>query len=124
MTKYFETLTETDRENLFAFMRQLDKEIERLEASHRQLSPSYGQVAVGAAHFDPWLRADTTREYLNALRKGSDPDDALAQALLYGRFCVAKHNKKRPKDINWQRWEDSAESHLQAIHRRTPKEEN
>ena len=117
--KYFESLKEDDREALFAHMRHLDKEAQRLEAEHRRLAPRHGEIAVGAAHFAPWLKSSVTQEYLSCLRKGQTPAQAEQEAVEYGKTCVKTHNEKR-KDINWKRWEESGTAHAETLHRRTP----
>jgi len=118
---YFDTLTETDRENLFSFMRQIDTEAQREEEKHRQLSPRHGAIAVGAAHFDPWIKAYAMQEYLRALRNGESPDDARDSALVEARYAVELHNRKRPKDVNWKRWTGTADHVIENLHRRTPR---
>jgi hypothetical protein len=120
MEKYFETLTDADRETLFGFMRTIDAEAQRQEAEHRRLSPGHGQVAVGAAAFDPWIKAYATQEYLRALRNGEEPDDARDSAQVEARYAVDRHNEKRPKDINWQRWNGTADSVVDRLRARTP----
>lgn len=118
--KYFETLSDSDRETLFAFMRTIDAEAMRLETEHRRLSPGHGEIGVGAAAFDPWIKSYATLEYLGALRTGQDPDDARDSAQVEARYAVSLHNKKRPKDIAWQRWTGTADNVVENLHRRTP----
>ncbi len=117
--KYFESLNEEDRETLFSHMRHIDQGAQRLEAEHRRLSPRYGQIAVGAGAFDPWLKSAVMQEYLSSLRKGQTPIQAKVKAIEYGRLCVQKHNEKR-KDINWQRWIDSGTALAEQLYRGTP----
>jgi len=117
--KYFEELDPVSREALFSYMRKLDKEAQRYESEHRRLSPRHGELSVGSAAFDPFLKSAVTDEYLSALRKGETPDEAEATAIDYGRLCVKKHNEKR-KDINWARWIDSGTAHAENLHRNTP----
>lgn len=119
--KYFETLSPDGRRALYTFMKFIDGEVDYCLEEHRRLSPRQGEVAVGAAHFDPWLRAAVTQVYLSGLRVGKTPNDARDGAIKHGWLCVKKHNEKRPKDINWQRWEDSGKAVAENLHRDTPK---
>ncbi len=115
--KYFESLSSTAREEFFTKMRNLDQEMTRHEEEHRRLSPRHDEIAVGSAHFDPFLKSYASWEYLTALRKGHAPGKALEIAEAKAREAVQKHNSKR-KDINWARDENSAEAYLFRIRRR------
>ena len=118
---YLNSLSDADREELFAFMRTVDQEAEKFLEEHKKLCPPPLHIAVGAAHFDPWLKAAVTWEYFSRLRNGLTPAESREDAIKYGRECVRIHNQKRPKDVNWQRWEDSAAWWVDNIYKRTPK---
>jgi 2'-5' RNA ligase/predicted ABC-type ATPase/GNAT superfamily N-acetyltransferase len=114
---YYSALEEKPREALFAVMRKLDTEAERLENVARKNQGPFGTIPVGAAHFDDMLRSLAPGEYVRGLRKGMDPSEALASAKAEMRAAVEKHNKNRPKDINWKRDINSGQDRLLAIHR-------
>lgn len=63
--RYLNSLSNADREELFAFMRTIDREAEKFLEEHKKLCPPPFYVAAGAAHFDPWLKAAVTQEYLS-----------------------------------------------------------
>jgi hypothetical protein len=118
---YHEGLSFGDREELFEFMRKLGSERCRYESEARKLCPRFGEIAVGSAHFDPFVRQAVIEEFLSQLRKGATPEEARDRTIEYGRKCVAVHNAKRPKDINWARWSDTATDFVERLHRRCPK---
>lgn len=118
MNNYYQCLHEDDREALFLFMRTIDAEVDRNLTEHRQLSPPYGQIAAGAAHFDPFLRAAVTQDYLGCLRSGKTPEEAEQYAIEHGQLCVKKHNEKRPKDSTWLRCKDSGQAIANSLQRR------
>lgn len=114
---YYETLNERKREALFAWMRMTDTIAREYETKARSLEAPYGTVPVGAGAFDAWIRGSTAQEYLSVLRRGGTPDDAWKAAKQYAHLCVGKHNAKRPKDVNWQRWEGTAGAFIDDLHR-------
>lgn len=118
---YLNSLSDADREELFAFMRTIDQEAEKFMAEHRRLCPPPLGIAVGAAHFDPWLKVVVIWDYCSRLRNGLTPTHSREGAIAYGRECVRTHNQRRPRDINWQRWEDSTTWWVDNIYERTPK---
>ena len=117
--EYFKTLSETDRQRLFEYMRLLDSQADLLEAEHRRLCPKPGEVAVGAAFFDPWLKAEARRAYILHPRLGKTPDAAEKEAIEWCRLCVRRHNEKS-KDVNWARCEDSATALVEKLRKDTP----
>jgi len=116
---YFDTLSDCDLEALFAFMRQIDVEAQRLESEHRRLSPLHGQIPVGAAHFDPWVRYYAAITYVISLNRGNTPEAAAQIARSESRDAVRIHNSRRPKDHDWQRDLDTASTYIDRLLRRT-----
>lgn len=114
---WYLSLTSAQREALFEWMRRTaDRALKDAEHA-RSLEAPLGEIAVGAGAFDPFLRAEGAQEYLSALRRGRDPDEALEEAKQWGSSAVAVHNAKRPKDATWQRWEGSGSDALEGLRR-------
>jgi hypothetical protein len=105
------TLDEESREQLFAAMRKLDAENQKLHERHRKLQPPSGTIGVGAADFDVWIQAYSIDEYLMALRAGKTPQEALKHAHDHRRLAIEKHNQKRT-DYTWKRAESHGEEFL------------
>lgn len=114
---WYSSLYDSTRELLWGWMRATDAQAIAQERASRQLAAPYGAIAVGPGAFDPFVKAATAQEYLSALRRGSNPVQALEAAKAHGRLCVAKHNSQRPNDIHWQRWEGTADAGLEHLHR-------
>lgn len=119
--KYFETLSEADREALFAHMRAIDDESVRHHYEFLRLQPRHGEIAVGAGHFDVWLKYELAQEVLRQLRSGLEPVAAGEAAKFYGRECVRIHNAKRARDINWQRDLDTGSAYIDRLVARIPR---
>lgn len=117
MNPWFETLANHEQEKLFAWMRKIGDCAMREEQRARELSPPPGCIAVGAGAFDHFVRGASMHAFLAALRQGKNPVGALETAKDYARVCVEKHNAKRLLDVNWQRWEGTADAMLEELHR-------
>lgn len=108
---YFDTLSEGNRERLFAEMRRMDRAAMDFEAVHRRLSPPAGTIPVGAAHFDSWIRGYALQCFVAGLRKGLSPADARRQANVHRMDAVWRHNARR-NDVNWRRSDIAGEEVL------------
>ena len=116
LTGWLASLDDAKREQVFAWMRATgEKSLKEMERSRFLLSG--GGIPVGAAGFDHFLTGNTVDEYLSALRNGFDPATALTRAKDMGRICVQKHNAQRKRDVCWQRYEASADTGLEHLHR-------
>ena len=115
---FFATLPEDARETLFAYMRELDQQAERLEAQSRDLMGPAGTVPAGAAFFDPFIQSLARSAYVRALRRGRTPDAALELTRKELRDAVQQHNAKRPKDVAWPRDKDFGSDTAMTVHRR------
>ena len=110
-------LSKEKQEKLFVWMRaQWDKAAAH-ERRAQSLSPRGGAIAVGAAHWDAWIQGEAIHEFLRRLREGDTPKQALKNAKEWAHGAVAAHNAKRPKDVNWKRWEGTADGGLETLHR-------
>jgi hypothetical protein len=72
-------------------------------AKYRAASQGGQGIPVGAAGFDDLMQAEVRRDFLEAIRTGSTPEDAADIAKERAESYVAKHNAQRPGDIHWQR---------------------
>jgi hypothetical protein len=115
---WYKTIDDTKREKIFAIMRQADETTERLYGEGRRLMAPSGSVSVGAGAFDPFIKAEAASNYLSGLRKGMAPAQAEAYALAETQKAVEIHNSRRPKDINWKRWEGTGSEVIANLHRR------
>lgn len=109
MTAMWETLAESKREKLFAIMRTLGDEADRYFEKGRE---RYDMVPVGAALFDETLRGAVRLELVSALRTAPDLGVAAVRAGDAVRVWVCKHNERRPRDVNWQRWSEAGQDML------------
>ena len=103
MARWHETLDEAARESLFGIMRSMDLDSLKDEKRYRELSPRFGEIAVGARHFDPWIRFYAAQEFLAALRTGSSVAEARDITRREARLAIKSHNANTPNDIHWQR---------------------
>jgi hypothetical protein len=89
----------------------LDKLINRHEAQARKDEGGRG-IAVGAENANYRWGADAVREFRTRVRQGMDPEKAAEEVKALARTWIEKHNARRPKDINWKRWEGAADSFI------------
>lgn len=106
-----------ENERLFSEMRKMDAESRRLMEVHRSLCAPAGMIEVGAAHMDPFFKANAILEFLSALRSGNTLEESLEHALLRSRDAIKKHNSRR-QDTNWGRSPDQQDSYLYDLYRR------
>jgi len=114
---YYKALNKESREKLFSWMRKTHIIAQAYDKQARSLEAPQGYIAVGAGAFDQFIRAATSQEYLSVLRRGGTPDEAWKSSKKLACLCVEKHNAKRPKDVNWQRWEGTADAFIDDLHR-------
>ncbi len=107
---WLDTLDEPTRETTFEAMRKLQGEVDKYHEDARKSEGPSGTIAVGSAAFDPFLRADSIATVLREVNRGKTPEEAGEIAKADARKAIEKHNAKRPKDINWARWEGSADA--------------
>jgi len=105
MINWLDSLDDLSRVVVFAEMRRLDNSMTSQYRKASQLAPTFGSVGVGAADFDPLIRAEAIRVFLSEIRRGGDPANAAILAKSEIRLFISKHNNKRPRDINWKRWD-------------------
>lgn len=108
-------LPETERQQVLGYMRVLRGESEDCLARARKLMPRHGEIAAGAAGFGDWIRGESIAVLLGALNKGYSPLCAAADAKMFSRDAIKLHNQKRPKDVNWQRWDQGEWARLDRI---------
>ena len=111
---WLESLTEPKRQAVFAEMRLIRAESSSLYKKAQDLGPRGGQISVGAADYDEFIRADSDANILASLSKGKTPDEAGQDAKMAARESVLRHNRQR-KDSTWQRWEGTADSSIDEI---------
>lgn len=80
----------------------------RLAAARRLIAP-HGTIAVGGADFDEFVRGEALATLLGALSDGYYPSLAAVAAKMFARDAVRLHNAKRPRDVNWQRYDGTAD---------------
>jgi len=95
---WYKTLTQQNREVLFGEMRKIDKIIEKLRQKYMELSPKYGEIAVGGAHMDSFFEMVEYEGFLRGLRKGNDPSFSLKLGLKDRQAAIIKWNRQR----EWQ----------------------
>jgi hypothetical protein len=92
-------------------LKVIDAAIRRYDERSRPYEGGQG-IAVGAENANDRIAADALMSMKRAVRDGKDLDEALKIAITDAHEMVRNHNRKRPKDINWQRWEGTADSIL------------
>ena len=108
---WMKSLPEENRENLFAEMRRRGEQAEIHQQRGDQLSPRKGEVAVGGAHFDEFLKASAIWAVLRGIRNGRAPEDAGDVAKTEVRGSVINWNRQHGRDYATHR-SASAESGL------------
>jgi len=90
---------------------ELAKLIERYETQARKDEGGAG-IAVGAENINYRWAADALRHMRDRMRAGDSVEEAADSAKSKAREWIDKHNKRRPKDVNWARSETSADSYI------------
>jgi hypothetical protein len=70
-------------------------------------------IPVGAERIEYRWREAAMYDILDALKQGKTLDEARDIAKEKAKSLILEHNKRRPKDINWQRWEGSTDSTIE-----------
>lgn len=90
----------------------------------RAANSSYGRrteggcgLHVGCDGIEYRIRADTLQQLKNLVGGGMPLDLACEHAKAYARSLIKSHNYRRPKDLNWQRWEGTADTAVENIQR-------
>jgi len=117
MNNWLNSLTDLSRDNVFTEMRRFDNIMTLQYWKSSKLAPPFGSIGVGAADFDPLIRAESIRVFLSGIRGGQDPSNANVLTKSEVRLYILKHNNKRPKDINWQRWEGMEDANIENMTR-------
>jgi len=87
----------------------IGKTIDRFDAQARKDEGGSG-IAVGAANIEYRWKADALRDFRKRVNAGESPESAAEAVKKTARTWIEKHNARRPKDINWKRWEGSADA--------------
>ncbi len=116
-TGWLYKLAPEENDAVLASMRKLRSEADANLEESNKVAPKHGETAVGSAAFDPFLKSEATADFLRGLSRGQTPAEAAEYAKAEARKTIANHNAKRPKDVNWARWEGSADSHIDTITR-------
>ena len=61
------SLSVEQRHRAFSEMRRIDTESDKLEQESRKLAPRYGEIAVGAGAFDPFVRSYGLQSFLDEI---------------------------------------------------------
>jgi len=72
-------------------------------------------LAVGCEGIEYRWKADLIRMVVSKILEGGDLAEIEKEAKETALDWVAKHNARRPKDMNWQRWEGSAFSAIESV---------
>jgi len=99
---FYDGLPADCKEALFSYMRKLGEDELEYERRARSRQARYGEIAVGAADFDEFVKAEAIRGFLSALRRGQTVDQARDHARAEVRNAIGIHNSKR-RDSTWQR---------------------
>lgn len=105
-------------EAVFATMREIGTDAERLMERSRKLTPPYGTVAFGGGHMDYFLPANALDEFLRAVRRGYLPDTAALLAKAASVEAVRKWNRHRGDDVHTHRHEGHCDHVLDAAARK------
>lgn len=108
---WLDSLTNEQRELVFAWMREKGDVAQALVDRGKELQGPSGSIPVGSAWFDVWIEGAVIEEFLRQLRKGRSPTDAVHCAQQHARSWVATHNKRRT-DVEWRRDETTAYHHI------------
>lgn len=109
-------LKEPENAQVLAFMRKLRSKSDRYLERARKLMPQHCEVAIGAGEFDEWIIGESIAVLLGALSRGYIPLAAATIAKNFSREATDIHNKKRPNDANWQRWNEGQFAQLDRIY--------
>lgn len=115
---FWTTLVKAQREELFALMCELGSEADQHFKRGRDLEGPPGTIPVGSAMFDETLQGAVREEFVRALRTAPTLEAAEQTAADAVRLWVRRHNARRPKDVNWQRWTEAGQADLEGIVRR------
>lgn len=118
------SLPDDVRERVFAAMRDISDRAVRFANQAEKLRTPHGWTSIGGADFDYRLQSESLYEYLSGLRRGGNPEAALARAQEASRDMVKKWNENESRGRvsvrgrhELQRWSDSAFSVIDWAHR-------
>lgn len=92
---------------------ELSSIIDRNETQARKGEGGQG-LAVGAEYIGYRWNADAIRDFRNRLRKGENPQEASEAVKKTAREGIKQHNARRPKDVNWARWDGAVDSAIES----------
>ncbi len=87
-----------NKEAVYAVMRELGAEIDRLRVEERKLMPKYGEIAAGGGAFDFTLKIVMREAFLQEIRWDNDPVVAAHAATEEGKNAVRTFNSRH----EWQ----------------------
>lgn len=118
---WLKNLSVAKQDAVHTVMWSIDVEANRLMDLHRKdldhLS-KMNAIPVGATHMDSFLRCEAAMDFLRCLRQGCAPAEAEEKAKTLSTLAVKIHNSRRPKDINWARWDQTEYANIETYARR------
>lgn len=116
--KYYEELSPTLRDQLFAKMREWDVKSQGYFERARKLTAPFGTTAIGTADFEETIKAECIQSYLRQMRRGETPSYAYKTAMAERSSIVKNHNQKCGNDYVTHRSIDWCEQTLiDTLHR-------
>ena len=92
------------------------EKLEKLASAHERDSDKHTGgtgLPVGGVDIDGRIKADAIRQVMRLHQQGVPMDQAVAKTKADARRWFARHNQRRPHDVNWKRWDGGADSHIE-----------
>lgn len=97
-------------------LKRVEEYADTFERSARKYEGGNG-LAVGSAGIDERMKADALRSIVRRVRKGEWIEGLESAVKAECRQWIERHNARRPKDVNWARWDGCCDSTIETAMR-------
>ena len=87
-------------EHLFQQMRDLSAKIDRTYEIYRKLAPKNGEIPVGGAHIDEWVKIETMEAVLRGMRQEKEKEEIVEAAKGAYIAVIERWNAKREYQVH------------------------
>lgn len=108
-TRWIDTLSPSQHDKIHQFIMAAWGQVDGLLKEIEKRRPESKKQGEGS-HLDAFIKAEALAMFLNALRQGKTPPEALKLAKEEGSSCFKRWNEICKKDIYVQRWNEEANS--------------
>jgi len=111
-SNWLESLTEDQRERVFGAMRSIGMRAGDMGEIMKRYASAGDMIPLGGGDFDEKLKYYVLTHFLRRLGEGHSPQSSLEDSWIQSRKHIADHNRRRPKEIEWRRWQGHGDTWL------------